>query len=249
MGYLKFTMSHPFLFMAILLFAILYPLFFISMFFLFDLSLDISLIVSPVITLGFIALIIFPTLLKQGKKEFNMFIKNLGSIVSLSKPFLNLIETKDFTNLRILYFGKIKKHNAKKRVGLNYALHGAKWGSIATSGDIMLEKGSEFYKNSVEGKFSFAFSIPRSDVKISVPEFNYSESLSHFTKDFNDWKLNYPNLEIIYKDLPKWVDKLEIFYHDETVFISLFADGEFCLKNSATVYNKLVGIKNKLINS
>ena len=126
-------------------------------------------------------------------------------------------------------------------------VHDSKFGSFTTFSDLMIDEGSEFYKNTVEGKFSFSFNLPKSSVKIDVPEFNYKESKIHLTRDFNMWKNRYPLLDVVYRDLPAWVDKLEICYHDETVFVTLFADGEFCINNSIKVYNKIIDVKNKLI--
>jgi len=247
MGYLKFTMKHPLIFLSILFFIFLFPVCFLMILYMFNLSYSISLILSLIFVTVFICSIIMSFILKNKSNKSREFIKNISSVIINTNNFSNSVQTNDFSELRILYFENIERYDAKKRIMLHYMLHGPKLGTALAINDKLLEKGSDFYKKSVENNFSFNFNVPKSKVKIDVPKFNYMDSMNHFSKEFNEWKNNYPSLLGIYNHLPKWINMLDIFYQDDTVFVSVFADKDFCLNNSLNVYNELVELKKKIV--
>ncbi len=239
MSYLKFTRTHPVFTTFLFLLLIGIPLF--------------SLAVESLLY-GFIISIIFSVALAIyminffTSKDTKTFVRNLGSIV-LKKDNIsgeNLITTSDFNELKILDFKNISKYKPKYRVS---SLRG-QWGMMDRAGSALTQKGVDIYKEAYENSLSFEFFLPIEKVYIKIPEFNYFSSLRHTWDEFKNWSgfyYQYPELQIIFQNLPEWIDRTEIYSQGDLVFVGIFAKKDFCLNHSLEVYKELVDLKHKLI--
>ena len=243
MQYMRFARFHPVLFTSIILF-LFFPIWILFSYYQFNLNIWISILVGFSIAIIF-ALFCGIFMLYQFKNpEFKRFVNNLDEKVKKKRDVsgLNTIATEDFGSLKILYFKPMKKYKSENRL---YSSKGT-WKAADRTGDALTEKGTKMYNTSYEGNFSFEFIIAKENVKIDVPSFNYFRSLSSAMNNFKDWKNEYPSLGVIIEKLPEWIKRIEIFYQENTVFVTIWAGRDFCLNNSLDVYNELVNIKRDL---